>query len=381
MIGFTLSDEQKALKDLAHKFSEQEIIPKAPQHDASGEFPHDVVNKAREVGLMNLDIPEEYGGPGVGLFDECLVAEELHWGCSGMAASIGLNALAALPIIKAGTDMQKKKYLNRLTKEKQLAAYCVTEPSGGSDVAGMLTTAKKVGNDYVLNGQKAFITNATYSGFYVVFGYTDKAQKHKGMSAFIVERESSGLKIGRKLDKMGQRASDTAEIFFEDVKVPAENLLGKEGDGFKLAMMAFDSSRPGVGIAAVGVARRAMECALKYAQERTSFGMPIYAYQGINFMIADMAMKVEAARLLCWESAWMLDSGIKNTKVASFAKAYASDVCMEVTTNAVQVYGGYGYSKEYPVEKLMRDAKVFQIYEGTSQVQRLIIARELLRGS
>ncbi len=380
MIGFTLSDEQKALKDLAHKFSEQEIIPRAQQHDASGEFPHDVVNKAREVGLMNLDIPEEYGGPGVGLFDECLVAEELHWGCSGMAASIGLNALAALPIMKAGTDEQKKKYLNRLTRDKQLAAYCVTEPSGGSDVAGMLTTAKKVGNDFVLNGQKAFITNATYSSFYVVFAYTDKEKKHKGMSAFIIERESPGLKVGRKLDKMGQRASDTAEIFFEDVKVPAANMLGKDGDGFKLAMMAFDSSRPGVGIAAVGVARRAMECALKYAQERTSFGMPIYAYQGINFMIADMAMKVEAARLLCWESAWMLDNGIKNTKVASFAKAYASDICMEVATNAVQVYGGYGYSKEYPVEKLMRDAKVFQIYEGTSQIQRLIIARELMKG-
>ncbi len=381
MIGFTLSDEQKALKDLAHKFSEQEIIPRAPKHDETGEFPHEVVKKAREVGLMNLDIPEEYGGPGVGLFDECLVAEELHWGCSGMAASIGLNALAALPVMKAGTDEQKKKYLNRLTRDKQLAAYCVTEPSGGSDVAGMLTTAKKNGNDYVLNGQKAFITNATYSNFYIVFAYTDKEKKHKGMSAFIVERESPGLKVGRKLDKMGQRASDTAEIFFEDVKVPAENLLGQEGDGFKLAMMAFDSSRPGVGIAAVGVARRAMECALKYAQERTSFGMPIYAYQGINFMIADMAMKVEAARLLCWESAWMLDNGIKNTKVASFAKAYASDICMEVATNAVQVYGGYGYSKEYPVEKLMRDAKVFQIYEGTSQIQRLIIARELLRGS
>lgn len=380
MIGFTLNDEQKALKDLAHKFSEQEIIPRAPKHDETGEFPHDVVKKAREVGLMNLDIPEEYGGPGLGLFDECLVAEELHWGCSGMAASIGLNALAALPILKAGTDAQKKKYLNRLTRDGQLAAYCVTEPSGGSDVAGMMSTAKKNGDAYILNGQKAFITNATYSNFYVVFAYTDKEKKHKGMSAFIVERDFPGVSVGKKLDKMGQRASDTAELFFQDVKVAKENLLGQEGDGFKLAMMAFDSSRPGVGIAAVGVARRAFECALKYAQERTSFGMPIYAYQGINFMIADMAMKVEAARLLCWESAWMLDNGIKNTKVASFAKAYASDICMEVATNAVQVYGGYGYSKEYPVEKLMRDAKVFQIYEGTSQIQRLIIARELLRG-
>lgn len=380
MIGFTLSDEQKALKDLAHKFSEQEIIPRAPKHDESGEFPHDVVKKAREVGLMNLDIPEEYGGPGLGLFDECLVAEELHWGCSGMAASIGLNALAALPILKAGTDAQKKKYLNRLTRDGQLAAYCVTEPSGGSDVAGMMSTAKKNGDAYILNGQKAFITNATHSGFYVVFAYTDKEKKHKGMSAFIVERDFPGVSVGKKLDKMGQRASDTAELFFQDVKVPKENLIGNEGDGFRLAMMAFDSSRPGVGIAAVGVARRAMECAIQYSKERTAFGMPIAMYQGINFMVAEMAMKVEAARLLCWKSAWMLDNGIKNTMVASFAKAYASDICMEVATNAVQVYGGYGYSKEYPVEKLMRDAKVFQIYEGTSQIQRLIIARELYKG-
>lgn len=379
MLNFELTDDQKRLKDLAHRFAKDEIVPAAPKYDEAGEFPMPIIHKAYEVGLMNLNIPEEYGGLGLQLVDECLVGEELAWGCAGMGASIGLNALAALPILLSGSPELKKKYLPRLTEEKQLAAYCVTEPEAGSDVAGMQSHARRANGEYVLSGSKCFITNGTYANFYVVFAYTDKEKKHKGMSCFIVEREWEGVSTGQKLKKMGQRASDTTEIFFDNVKVPKENLVGSEGDGFKIAMMVFDRSRPGVGAAAVGLAQRAMECAIGYASERKAFGQPIAAFQGVNFMIANMAMKIEAARLLCYKAAWQMDNGQRNTMTASFAKCFASDMAMEVATDAVQVYGGYGFSKEYPVEKLMRDAKVFQLYEGTSQVQRLIIAREIFK--
>lgn len=379
MLHFDLSDEQKALQELARKFAEQEMIPVAARYDETAEFPWPVFQKAHEVGLVNLNVPPAYGGPGLGLMEEMIIGEELAWGCPGISVSLGLNALAAIPIVLAGSEEQKRRFLPRLTKERQLISYCVSEPGAGSDVAGIQTSAKKIGDAYELTGSKCFITNASHASLYVVFAYTDKTAGHRGMSCFVVERNSPGVSVGKKLNKMGQRASDTSEVFFDQVKVPKENLLGQEGQGFKIAMQVFDRSRPGVGISAVGCARRAFEAALDYALHRTAFGQPIFAFQGISFMIADMAMKIEAARLLCLKAAWLVDRGGRNTKLASYAKAFAADTCMEVTTNAVQVFGGYGYSKEYPVEKLMRDAKVFQIYEGTSQIQRLIIARELFK--
>jgi acyl-CoA dehydrogenase len=379
MIDFSLTEEQKAIQKLAHEFAEKEMAPVAAEYDRSAKFPWPVIEKAYEVGLLNLNIPEEYGGPGLKLLDECLVAEELGWGCAGMNASFGINALAALPILVAGNEEQKRKYLPRLTREKQFIAYAVSEPAAGSDVVGLQTTAKKRGQEYILTGTKNFITNASIANFYVVFAYTDKDKKHAGISAFVVERDWPGVQPGRKDEKMGQRASDTAQLILEEVKVPKENLLGAEGDGFKIAMTVFDKSRPVVAAGAVGLARRAMEYAIEYAQDRTAFGQPIARFQGISFKIAQMAMDIAAARLLTWQAAWLGDHGMRNTLEASYAKCFAADTVMQVTTEAVQVFGGYGYIKEYPVEKLMRDAKIFQIYEGTSEIQRVIMARELLR--
>jgi acyl-CoA dehydrogenase len=379
MIEFSLTEEQKAFQKLAHEFAEKEIAPVAAEYDRSAKFPWPVVEKAYEVGLMNLNIPEEYGGPGLKSLDDCLVAENLAWGCAGINGAIGLNGLAALPILIAGSEEQKKKYLPRLTREKQLAAYAVSEPAAGSDVAGLQMTAKRHGNEFILSGTKNFISNASVANFYVVFAYTDKEQKHRGVSAFVVERQWPGVQPGRKDDKMGQRAADTAQLILEEVKVPKENLLGAEGDGFKIAMKVFDKSRPGVAAGAVGVARRAMEYAIEYAQDRKAFGQPIGSFQGVSFKIAQMAMEIAAARLLTWQAAWLADHGMRSTLEASYAKCFAADTVMRVTTEAVQVFGGYGYIKEYPVEKLMRDAKVFQIYEGTSEIQRVIIARELLQ--
>jgi acyl-CoA dehydrogenase len=379
MIGFSLSDEQRAIQKLAHEFAQKEIAPVAAEYDHTAKFAWPVLEKAYEVGLMNLNIPEEYGGGGLDLLDECLVSEELSWGCAGIGAAIGLNALAALPILLAGTQEQKKTYLNRLARENQLAAYALSEPAAGSDVVGIQTTAQRQGDEYILTGTKNFITNASVARFYVVFAYTDKEKKHHGLSAFVVERQWPGVMPGRKDDKMGQRASDTAQLILEEVRVPKANLLGREGDGFKIAMQVFDRSRPGVAAAAVGVSRRALEYAVQYAQDRTAFGVPIARHEGISFKIAQMAMEIAAARHLTWHAAWLVDQGQRNTLEASYAKGFAADTCMRVTTEAVQVFGGYGYIKEYPVEKLMRDAKVFQIYEGTSEIQRVIIARELFK--
>ncbi|HRK03311.1 MAG TPA: acyl-CoA dehydrogenase family protein, partial [Oligoflexia bacterium] len=284
---------------------------------------------------------------------------------------------ATAPVLVAGSDEQKKKYLGKLVSDFTFAAYCVTEPNAGSDVAAIRTTAKKVGNEYVINGSKMWITNGSVADWYFVLAVTDPAAKHKGLTGFIVDAKSPGITVGKKEWNMGQRASDTRGITFEDVKVPATNLLGKEGDGFKIAMGAFDHTRPSVAAGAVGLARRAMDEAINYSQTRKTFGQPIAAYQGVSFMIADMAKDIEAARMLVWRAAWEIDQGRRNTKFAAFAKAFAADMAMRVATDAVQVHGGYGYSSEYPVEKLMRDAKIYQIYEGTSQIQRLIIAKEI----
>lgn len=380
MVDFALTEEQQALREMARKFAATEIWPKSAEYDRSHEFPQPILEKAFDLGLVGVNIPDAYGGPGLSLVDECIVGEEMGWGCSGIATSMNINSLAAWPLLLAGNEAQKTKYLPRLAREKKYAAYCLTEPSAGSDVLGIQTTAQRTPDGYVLNGVKQFITSGTYADFYAVFAYTDRTAKHKGMSCFVVERASKGVSIGKREDKMGQHASDTVSVIFEDVHVPAENLLGKEGDGFKIAMQVFDRSRPSVSSMAVGVARRAMECAADYAMTRTAFSVPLANQQAIAFMIADMAIQIDAARLLVWQAAWMCDRGMKSAREAAFAKAFAADTCMRVTTDAVQVYGGYGYSREYPVEKLMRDAKVFQIYEGTSQIQRVIIAREMFRG-
>jgi len=380
MISFQLSDEQRMIRDLARDFAEKEILPLAEEYDQSGEFPWPVVRKAQEVEMMNLNIPEEYDGPELGVLEECIVNEELAYACSGIQTALMLNSLTAWPILLAGNEEQKQKYLTRLTEEGQMAAYALTEPDAGSDVAGIKSRAIRKGNEYILNGSKSWITNSPVSDFYVVFAKTDPEGRHRGISCFIVEREWEGVTVGDPLSKLGQHAAHTGELFFQDVRIPAENLLGSEGEGFMIAMRVFDRSRPAVSAAAVGVARRAMDEAVRYATERTAFGKPIGYQQGVSFKLADMATTIEASRLLVWQSAWLVDNGFPSAKQAAFAKSLAADTAMKATVDAVQVFGGNGYSREYPVEKLMRDAKIYQIYEGTSEIQRVIIARELLSG-
>lgn len=376
-----LTDEQRALQELAREFARNEIEPVSAHHDQTGEFAMDIYRKAWELGLMNTHIPEEYGGLGLGTFENCLIAEELAAGCSGIYASMEVNTLAEAPVVLAGTDEQKKRFLTPLTEELRFASYAVTEPDAGSDVASISTKAVRDGNDYILNGHKMWITGAGHASWFFVLAYTDPKARYKGMSGFLVPADLPGIHVGKKEINMGQRASDTRAVDFEDVRVPAENRLGAEGEGWLIAMRAFDRTRPPVAASGVGVARRAMEHAVQYAQERRAFGAPIAQHQAVAFMLADMAKDVAAARLLVWQAAFKIDAGERNTMEAAMAKCFAADTVMRVTTDAVQVLGGYGYNSEYPVEKLMRDAKVFQIYEGTSQIQRIIIARELLHGA
>jgi acyl-CoA dehydrogenase len=378
VVDFTLTDEQKDLRELAHSFAEKDIRPVAWDYDKEGTWPQDVIEKAWEVGLMNTHIPEEYGGPGLDYLSGCIIEEEMGWGCSGIGTSLMCNGLATAPIAIGGSEETKKKYLGMLTEEPKLASFCLTEPDAGSDVSGMRTSAVKMGDEYVINGSKCFITNGGYADYYTVYAKTDKDAGHKGITAFVVDRELDGVTVDKKEDKLGQRASNTATISFNDVRVPKGNMLGEENHGFKLAMMTLDRTRPGVSAMAVGIARAAFEFATEYSKERVQFGVPIAMHQAIQFMIADMATKIEAARLLVWQSGVLLDQGKRNTLASSHAKRFAADTAMEVTTDAVQVYGGYGFIKEYPVEKLMRDAKIMQLYEGTSQIQRLVIAREVL---
>ncbi len=378
MVSFLLSEEQAQIQNLAREFAEREIVPKAAHHDQTGEFPRDICKKAWELGLMNGHIPEQYGGLGLGVFDSCLVAEEIAAGCTGIGTAMEANNLAEAPLIVAGSDEQKKRFLTPMTEDLLFAAYCVTEPDAGSDVAGIKSHARKVGDEYILNGQKMWITNAGVASWFYVLAYTDPSLGHKGMSSFVVSADSPGITIGKKEMNMGQRASDTRSISFEDVKIPASNLVGGEGQGFKISMAAFDHTRPLVASAAVGLAKSAMAHAVRYAKERKTFGQPISNYQAISFMLADMDKDIEAARLLCWKAASLIDHGQRNTREAAIAKAFSADIAMRVATDAVQIFGGYGFSREYPVEKLMRDAKIFQIYEGTSQIQRLIISRHLL---
>lgn len=377
---YELSDDLKMLRDLAREFTRKEVTANAEYYDTSGEWPWAIYNKAREVGLVNLNIPEAYGGLGATVLEECIVAEEMAYGCSGIQTALMLNQLAVLPLLIAGNDKQKAKYFPWLIEEGKIAAYCMTEPDAGSDVAGIKTTAVKQGDKYILNGSKTWITDGPVASFYVVFAKTDPDARHRGMSCFLVERDWEGVSTSKPLEKMGQHAAQACQVFFEDVAVPAENLLGAEGQGFMVGMKVFDRSRPPVSAAAVGVARRALDEAVRYAGERTAFGQPISQFQGVGFLLADMATRVEAGRHLAYQAAWQVDNGQSNTKTAAMAKAFCADAAMQNTTDAVQVFGGNGYSREYPVEKLMRDAKIYQIYEGTTQIQKMIILRELYRG-
>ena len=377
-VSFALTEEQRALRDLAHEFAERGIRPKERLYDEHSTHPADVIAKAHELGLMNLHIPEEYGGLGLGAFEGMLVGEELCWGCAGIGTAIAANGLGHGPVIIAGTEEQKREWLPPLLEEPLLTSFALSEPNAGSDVSGIRTTAIRHGDEYVLNGSKMFITNAGHAAWLTVFASTDKSKNHRGLTGFIVPTDLDGVIVEKHLDKMGQRATDTSALAFQDVRVPVANRLGEEGEGFKIAMKTLDFTRPGTAVGAVGVARAAFEYAVEYSKERVQFGMPIAMNQGVNFLIADMATKIEAARLLCWQAAWLIDRGVRATLQSSHAKRFAADICMEVTTDAVQIFGGYGYMKEYPVEKLMRDAKLYQIYEGTSQIQRLVIARELL---
>src|ERR671923_1203092 len=377
-VSFALTEEQRALRQLARDFARNEIRPKAAEYDEHSTHPADIIEKAHDVGLMNPHVPAEYGGVGLSIFDGMLIGEELSWGCSGIAVSIVANMLGAAPVVLAGTDEQKRKWLPPLVESPILCSFALTEPNAGSDVSGIQTTAVRDGDEYLINGSKMFITNAGHAAWLVVFASTDKAKGHRGLSAFIVPTDLPGVTVEKHLDKMGQRATDTSALAFQDVRVPVEYRLGEEGEGFKTAMRTLDLTRPGTAAGAVGVARAAFEHAIEYSKSRVQFGQPIAMNQGVNFLIADMATKIEASRLLCWQAAWMIDQGRRATLQSSYAKRFAADMCMEVTTDAVQIFGGYGYMKEYPVEKLMRDAKLFQIYEGTSQIQRLVIARELL---
>lgn len=377
-MDFRLTEEQELLREMAKKFTHREIIPHVERYEQAERFPEEIGRSAFDNGLLTAQIPEIYGGGGMGVTEGCIIGEEIAAGDVGIATSIGVASLGTYPIVIAGSDELKARFLKSFCERYTMSALCVTEPGAGSDVISMSTTAVRDGDYYILNGTKAWITNATIADFYTVFACTDKALKHKGISCFVVPRDTKGVTPGKHEIKMGQRSSDTAAVTFDNVRIPAAQRVGAEGDGFKLLMQTFDKSRPAVGAWSVGLARAAFDYALTYSKDRKQFGKPIGEFQAVQFMLAEMARDIDAARLMTQRAAWMIDHGIRNTMEASMAKSFASDVAMKVTTMAVQVYGGYGYSREYPVEKLMRDAKVLQIYEGTNQIQLLIIARALL---
>lgn len=378
-INFEMSDELKELQDLARKFAREEIIPAAPILDKSGEYPWEIIKKAHALGFMNGHVPKNIGGLGLGTFESCVMNEELAYGCTGIMTAIEANSLAEMPLILAGNKEQHMKYLVRMLEEPLMAAYCVTEPTAGSDVAAIKTRAEKKGDHYILNGQKMWITNGGVANWYFVLAKTNPNEKAgKAFTGFIVDADAPGVTKGRKEINMGQKASDTRGITFEDVAVPKENVLGAEGLGFKIAMGAFDKTRPPVGAGAVGLAQRAMDEALKYSMQRKTMGKLICQHQAVQFLLADMAIGIETARMAVQKAAWEADRGIRNSYSASIAKCYAADVANKCATDAVQIFGGNGFNCDYPVEKLMRDAKIYQIYEGTAQIQRMIIAKAML---
>lgn len=379
MLNFSLTQEQKDIKEMAMKFAKNEMIPFASEYDEHGKFPTEIMKKAWELGLLNTCIPAEYGGTGFTTQDAVLITECLSYGCMGMNTSFMANDLALLPIVIGGSDEQKKRFLTPFTVNFKIASFCLTEPGNGSDAGGIKTTFTDGGDHWIINGEKMWITNAGHADLFVVYGTIDPSLKHKGISAIVVEKGTAGVEVGKKEDKMGHRASDTRGIRFQNVKVPKNNMLGKPGEGWLIAMKTLDHSRPLVAASAVGGSQRAIDLCVAYSKERTQFNVPIAKHQAIQFMIAEMGMKTESARLLVQKAAWICDEKVSQPEVASYAKAFASDSLMQIATDAVQIYGGYGYSKEYPVEKIMRDAKLIQIYEGTSQIQRLVMARELLK--
>ncbi len=379
MFDFEPTEEQHALIETARRFARERVIPVAAECDRESKFPKSVFEAAHAIGLVNPTLPAEYGGSGLSDVDSSLVTEELAYGCSGIQTSLTANTLGLTPIKLAGTEAQKKKYLGWLVSEPVMVAYATSEPSMGSDVAAMQCRARKNSQGgWVLNGTKQWITNGTLASFYVVFATEDPALKHKGIGAFIVERSQSGVKPGRHEDKLGQRASDTAQLVLDDVHVPAAQVLALPGHGFKLAMETFNQTRPDIGAIAVGIMRRCLDECLAYARERKAFGVPIAQHQLVQAMLADMKIRIEATSLLVRKGAWSLDRGVRDPMASSCAKAFGADAAMQTAIDAVQVFGGYGYVKDYPVEKLMRDAKILQIYEGTAQVQRLVIARQLI---
>lgn len=378
MISFSLTEEQKALQDMAREFAEKEMKPNAAKYDKGEEFSEDVMKKAFEVGFLTCTIPKEYGGGGLNDIDTVIISEELAAGCAGMYTTMMVNALAYSPIIHFGSDEQKKKFLTPHTEKMSFASFCLTEREAGSDASSLTTRAEKVGNEYIINGSKCFISNGGIASLYTVFANSNPEKGARGLSAFIVPRETPGLRVGKEEDKMGHRASNTVELTFENVKIPEENLLGKEGMGFIIAMRTLDKTRAPVGAAGVGVARAAMEYAIEYAKTRVQFGKPIALFQYTAFKIAQMAIEINAARHLVWHAAWLLDEDKPCGKESAMAKTFGSDVAMRVTTECVQILGGYGYMKDYPMEKLMRDAKLLQIYEGTNEIQRLVISREVI---
>ncbi len=379
-LDYGLTEEQRNLARMAREFAERYIQPIRAELDRESRYPREIIQKMGEQGFFELFVPEEYGGQGLSVLNACLVVEHLSIVDGGTAISYGVTGLGAIPLVLFGNETQKRRYLPPLARGEYQAAFALTEPWAGSDASNIKTTAVKQGDRYILNGQKKFITNAGEADFYIVIASTQPDRGVRGLSAFIVEKDFPGFRVGRAEDKMGIRASVQREIFFDNVEVPEENLLGKEGQGFKVAMMTLDRSRPIVGAQALGIAQGAFEEAVKYAKQREQFGSPIISFQAIQFMLADMAIQIEAARALVYSVARYIDSGAKNiSKAAAMAKTFASDVAMRVTTDAVQVFGGYGYMREFPVEKYMRDAKITQIYEGTNQIQRLVIARALMR--
>tara|TARA_B100001113_G_scaffold59097_1_gene44591 strand:+ start:6311 stop:7459 length:1149 start_codon:yes stop_codon:yes gene_type:complete len=377
MLENSLSEEQQMLRDLARDFADEEIMPYAAQWEKEGEFPQAAIRKAHDLGLLNCTIPEKYGGAGMSFLDEVIVNEEFGRGDPGFSTITGVTMLACHPVLYGGTEEQKNEYLGRVCDGKY-ASYCVTEPAAGSDVQGIRTSAVLDGDEYIINGSKMWIGGAKYADWFFVLARTGTENGYKSLSGFIVDADSPGVEIGKKEDKMGQRCSDTRGITFTDVRVPKENLVGlKENNGWMDAMVAFDRSRPMLASHAVGNARGAMEEAWKYANERETFGKPIFEHQSISFMLADMSTKIEAARLLTYQAAAAIDNGEEVTLKAAHAKRFAADIGMEVTTDAVQIFGGYGYSEEYPAARRMRGAKIYQIFGGSSQIQRMIISREI----
>ncbi len=381
MIDFELTDEQRALIDTARRFAKERIIPVAAEADKKSEFPKEVFHEAWKLGLVNPTLPTEYGGAGLSDLESAMVTEEFAYGCSGITTSITANTLGLTPIKLAGSEAQKKKYFGWLMSEPTWVSYATTEPGAGSDVAGIQTRATKQSDgSYVLNGTKAWITNANLASFYVIFATENPELRHKGIGAFIVHRDAKGLSVGKHEDKLGQRASDTAQVMLDGVVVPADQVLAPPGKGFKVAMETFNQTRPDIGAIAVGIMRRCLDESVAYAKERKTFGTAIANHQLVQAMIAEMAIRVNATRLLVHKAAWSLDKGVRDPLTSACAKAYGADSAMQSAVDAVQVFGGNGYVKEYPVEKLMRDAKILQIYEGTAQIQRIVIAKQLLGG-